>query len=172
VISIVIPRNSTTHEMTASVYRRSRAKNRASLWGCRVSYGSNIIFDSQWVSLRFQSSNAAQWLANLIATTYENGCFRAPPGRRSSIEPFLEWTGDPNDDCAAETDAFYAHAEWCTGPRRGGQWYCMVSSRVNARRYFHSLDMAVEPRNGSCARWLCELVIAAAAAGLIPDYLA
>lgn len=155
--------------MTTEIYQSSRPKNRSSLWQCRVSDGSTIIFDSEWVALRFQTSGAAQWLADLITATHVNDSFWPPPGHRSSNEPLLEWTGDPNQDCAAETDTLYAHAESCTGPRRGGVWYCMVSSRDHDRRFFHSLDMSIEPRNSIAARWLCELVISAATAGLISD---
>jgi len=107
---------------------------------------------------------------DLIVATYENDCFRPPPGHRSSDEPFLEWTGDLDDDCAAETDTLYAHAEWCNGPRHGGLWYCMVTACDPNLRYFHSLDMSIEPRSSIAARWLCELVISAASAGLISAY--
>ncbi len=156
--------------MTTEVYLHSRENKGPPLWECRVLNGKEVIFDSLWVSLRIRSANAAQWLADLVIATYDRGLLRAAPGHRSSNDPFVEWTGDPSDDCAARLGPLHAHTEWSSGPHRGGDWYCMVRTTEDNATFFHSADMSIHPRSGVAARWLCETIMAAANAGLLSPY--
>ncbi len=55
------------------------------------------------------------------------------------------------------------------GPRDGGLWYCAVSGA--GKTWFHTADNRdIEPKNGRAARWLCQVIIAAAEAGLVAGY--
>ncbi len=94
--------------------------------------------------------------------------FRPPRGHGYPVggetAPAVEWSGDLDDDYSAVIGPMYAHAEHLNGPAQGGIWYCHVSDDDEIR--FHSLDLAIEPRNGEAARWLCELVFLALEAGV------
>jgi hypothetical protein len=157
--------------VTVEVLLVSRPKNRPVQWACRVSDGQNVIFDSKWVSLRLHSQDAAKWLADLVVATSNQGAFWPPPGHRANDRSLAAWDGDLNDDCVSSLGDLCAHAEWCKGPRHGGVWFCMVSSRDLDSRYFHDLDIGVQPSTGTAARWLCELVMSAANSGILAPYL-
>jgi hypothetical protein len=148
----------------------SRPKNRPPRWTCRVSDQQKVFFDSQWVSLRFRSPDGAKWLTNLIVAAIDRGVLWPPPGHRARDDSVVVWEGDLDDDCTSSLANLRAHVEWCNGPRRGGVWYCMVCSFDPNQRYFHTLDMDIEPRSGIAARWLCELVMLATNAGVLAGY--
>jgi hypothetical protein len=144
--------------MTTEIWQQDRPKGRNACWAFRVTDGDSVIFQSRQVSVRLLSRDAASWVARMIEEL-------RGPGRS------LEWQGDMEDDCSAVWRTFGAHAEHLHGPRRGGSWYCSVGG-PNGTRFFHRADRAdVQPRSGGAARWLCELVISAADAGLLESYL-
>lgn len=145
--------------MTTEVWQQDRPKGRSACWAYRVTEGEKLIFQSQQVSVRLLSRDAAFWIARLIEALHGPG------------QP-LEWCGDLEDDCSAIWKNLGAHAEHSQGPRRSGLWYCAVR-RSDGMRFFHTADRGdVQPRSGSAARWLCELVISAADAGMIESYAA
>ncbi len=140
--------------MSIEVWLQHRPKGRTPYWACRVCDGDHVLWASRQVSVRLLSRDAALWIATMIAAL--NG-----------PAPRLEWSGDLKDDCKSSFGEFSAHAEWLCGPRRGGRWYCSVNGPAGTR-YFHTADQNdIQPRNADAARWLCELVIAAGAAGVI-----
>ncbi|HYH69632.1 MAG TPA: hypothetical protein VD866_33355 [Urbifossiella sp.] len=148
--------------MAVSVWEAARGKHRPPVWACRVTAGEAVAFDSSWVSVRFRTADDARWFVGLVQTLYNRGAFLGPPGHRR-VEPDVRWGGRLNDDCAAFAGDLYAHAEHLDGPRRGGVWYCSVSR--GGSYLFHTADRGVVPRDGEAARWLCEVIIAAARAG-------
>jgi hypothetical protein len=87
---------------------------------CRVVIDSAVLFDSEWLSIRFANRRAAEILASLAVSALGAGVYRRPPGHTAGgLEPetTLQWKGDLNDDCAARVDDLLAHAEWMNGPR-------------------------------------------------------
>jgi hypothetical protein len=90
------------------------------------------------------------------------------------------WRGDPADDvCCSSVPGYTAHAECMSDgteaddPGGSESWYCSVSrvdgdGRVIGDAIFHSGDHDTCPLTGRAARWLCELVIRAAVAGVYP----
>lgn len=137
--------------MTVEVWRLDRRSGREALFACRIKDDSGVVFESRTVALRLRSQKAAAWLARQVQVAHETGS-------RSSTRR-LEWTGNLKDDCQAEWEGLFAHAEWLYGRRRGGSWYCAVTA-ADGRRVFHTADSCeVEPKNGFAARWLCELMI-------------
>lgn len=145
--------------MTTEVWLQDRPKGRKPCWAFRVTDGEQLIFQSRQVSVRLLSRDAACWVARLVDALHG-------PGKP------LEWRGDLEDDCSAASKNLGAHAEHLHGPRRGGNWYCSVGG-LDGTRFFHTADQNdVQPRNGGAARWLCELVISAADAGILESYAA
>jgi hypothetical protein len=125
-----------------------------------VTREDRVIFESSWTSLDLRSAAAAHWLAGVVAELSDSGVFRAPPGHCKEPSPYC-WSGDLDDDCVLREQVGMAHAEHLDGPRNGGIWYCSVYGQ-NDTPLFHTADSPdVVPRNGSAARWLCELFISA-----------
>jgi len=142
-----------------------RPKGRAPRWAFCVYREAQVVFDSQWASVGFVARDSADWLAGLIARLDAHDAFAGCPGHpRVCARPAapLLWQGDLADDCHAQAGELHCHAEWLTGPRRGGLWYASVWRTESANAsVFHTLDRGLQPRSGSAARWLCELVVQA-----------
>jgi hypothetical protein len=125
------------------------------LWSFEVSQNEQIVFDSVSLGIRLKSRAAAEWLSALIEHLLAN---QGLPNQADA-----DWSGDLNDDCHFDDGTFHAHAEHCTGPKRGGVWYCMVEISGGQERYFHTADLpGIEPKSGTAARKLCKMVISAA----------
>jgi hypothetical protein len=154
--------------VAVEVWQHDRPKQRPPLYAFRVTIEDRIVFESAWVSVHFRSADDAQWFANVIEALAERGSFAGCPGHPGQVTTSFAWTRDLDDDCVASIHGFDCHAEHMEGPAHGGPWYCAVQS--SAGRYFHTIDRAAEPRSGLAARWLCEIVASAAAAGLIEPY--
>ena len=145
--------------MTTEVWQFDRPKGRKPIWACRVMDDATVIFESRVVAVRLLSCDAASWIARMVEALH---------GATQS----LEWRGDLEDDCSAVWKRFGAHAEHLNGPRRGGIWYCSVDD-LDGKRFFHTADNPdIQPRSGAAARWLCELVVSLADAGLVEAYAA
>jgi hypothetical protein len=130
----------------------------------RVTAGDTVVFESAWVSVQYQARQDAEWLARLIDALAEQGAFPGCPGHSSQVASVVRWAGDLGDDCSAFVGELHCHAEHLSGPVRGGAWYCSVSR--SGESVFHTADRGVHPRSGEAARWLCEVVVCAATAGL------
>ena len=145
--------------MPIDVWEMNRPDGGARLWACKVSVGAEIVFDSQNVSLRLKSKQAAEWLARQV----EKSHLICPV---ALLEPPV-WAGDLNDDCRMMMGNLAAHAEWLSGPRRGGEWYCSVRE-AGGRVHFHTIDApGIQPKSGAAARWLCELILRLVVNGIL-----
>jgi len=145
--------------LAIDVRRITRPKGRAPVWAFRVSDGSAVTFDSSSVSLRLSSHAAAARLGCLVS--------KLP----STTAIGLAWIGDLKDDCWATCGPHHAHVEHQQGPKRGGVWYWSVGHE-DGSVVFHSSDHPdIQPKDGRAARWLCELIIRSAVAGILGDCL-
>jgi hypothetical protein len=152
--------------MAVEVWQYARPGGRSPRWAFRVTAGGAVVFESAWVSVRYQAREDAAWLAELIDALAEQGAFHGCPGHPTSAPLAVRWDGDLGDDCSATVGTLYAHAEHLSGPFRGGVWYCSV--RREGESLFHTAERGVQPRSGEAARWLCEVVLGAAVAGRTP----
>lgn len=143
--------------VAVQLWQRSRPKGRSPLWAFRVLNKTVVVFESAWVSVRYQTREDALWLANLIESLAERELFGGCPGHRVAIVEHVSWSGDLGDDCVAVAGDLSAHAEHLFGPSRGGAWYCSVSEGMET--IFHTVDCGIRPRSGAAARWLCEVVM-------------
>lgn len=95
------------------------------------------------------------------------------------LEP-IEWKGDLGDDCTAEWRGMFAHAECLyeydpddhepdESPNDPSYWFCSVIIKGREYELFHDMTADVMPKTGKAARWLCELVMRAYAAGVYPE---
>jgi hypothetical protein len=140
---------------------------------CRVvNEPGEVIFDSEWLAVRFADKRAVEFLGELALAAISAGTYRRPPGhplrgREPTIA--LAWTGDLDDDCVARPDGLLAHAEWMSGPRNGGSWYCSVSTTKTADDYLFHTSVGITPTSGAAARWLCETVVALHRADRLPS---
>lgn len=150
---------------TVAVESVERPKGRPTLWACSVSENDRMAFSSRSVSLRLLDESAAHWLGQLVADVLAVGSLQlmgkeGPP----------QWQGNPKDDCSLAFENHAAHAEWLSGPSRGGVWYCAVYC-TDGSRLFHTADFhQIQPKSGRAARWLCELVIQGGRAGIVSGY--
>ena len=143
--------------MPCEIWQQDRPKGRKPVWAFRLIDGATESFTSQCISVRLLTRDAAAWVAGLVEAQ-----------RGSTL--LLPWTGDFDDDCSVTWKRLYAHAEHMEGPRRGGIWFCSVSD-LDGKRLFHTADNAdVQPKSGSAARWLCELIISSADSGILDPY--
>lgn len=143
--------------MTTEIWQQVRPNRRNPCWAFRVTDEATEVFQSRQTSIHFLSRDAAASVTRMVAAV-------RGPGQS------LDWLGDLDDDCSAAWNDFSAHAEHMQDPRRGGNWYCSVT-RTDGSRFFHTADQPdIRPRSGASARWLCELVISAAEAGVIDAY--
>ena len=137
------------------------------VWQCRLIVYGGVAFDSRWLAVRMHSAATAWWLADLVRLAYSNDCLPPAPGHGHVRTASWEWAGGLNDDCALNLGSRHARAEWCTGPRRGGSWFCLVhDDACEYNPVFHTADVHIEPKSGLAARWLCELVTSVLQAGL------
>ena len=142
------------------VFRERPNRRGTVLWQFLLHESEKVTFDSKEIAVRIYSRESASWLAEQVQLAIRNGGFPTLQGHPVTPENFPKWTGDLNDDCALTTGSLYAHAEWCSGSRRGGNWACYVVDQADQNRFlFHTADTLITPKNGVASRWLCELVM-------------
>lgn len=153
--------------MAVEIWQYARPKGRSPRWAFRVVQGQGhaVEFESNWVSVRYVTREDAEWLAGLVDTLVTRGVFAGCPGHTRADTLIIPWIGDLDDDCWTRIADLFAHAEWMFGPRRGGNWFCSISR--NGDSLFHTTDFGIQPRSGGAARWICEVVISAAVAGIV-----
>ena len=151
--------------MTVELWQAPRPKGRPSRWAFRVTAGDAVVFESAWVSVRYLGREDAAWLAGLIDALAARGEFTGCPGHPGQVARPMPWQGDLGDDCSASVGDLSCHAEHMHGPVRGGVWYCAAGRGGEA--LLHTAERGVQPRSGEAARWLCEIVIRAAVAGVL-----
>jgi hypothetical protein len=151
--------------MGVELWQTDRPKGRPPRWAFRVTVAGAVVFESSWVSVRFPDREDADWLAGLLDVLAGRGALPGSPGHPGQVASVVRWGGDLGDDCSATVGDLYCHAEHLSGPVRGGLWYCSVGRP--GVPLFHTADRGVQPRSGEAARWLCEVVVAAEAAGLV-----
>jgi hypothetical protein len=123
---------------------------------CRVvNEAGVVVFDSEWLAVRFADKRAVEFIGELVFAAISAGTYRRPPVhllRGSEPTIALAWTGDLDDDCVARVDEVLAHTEWMSGPRKGGTWYCSVSTTKTADDYLFHTSVGITPTSGDAAR--------------------
>lgn len=148
--------------MTVEIWQADQPKGRRRRWSFRVTAGDAVVFDSAWVAVRYADRSDAEWLATMIDRLVDRCAFAGSPGHSGQTEPVL-WRGDIGTDHGTTVGGIHCHAEHLYGPVRGGAWYCQVYG--DKERYFHTADSGIQPRSGSAAWWICEVVVSAVLAG-------
>ncbi len=73
----------------------------------------------------------------------------------------IVWTGDLEDDCFAEWNGLYAHAEQMSS----GNWFCCVFDKKNGEKAYdadyvlHTMRDDIHPVDGESARKLAEMAM-------------
>lgn len=144
--------------MKWEIRQMQRLKGRTPVWTCKIRDESLVIFDDEWVSLKFLNEASAKWFADLITALHAAHVCIPRKTQRT-------WSGKLDDDCWLESQEGYAHAEHIDGPfGKGGIWYCHVS--FHNRSVFYSADQDIQIRSGAAARWLSEIILLAVIHGV------
>ena len=143
--------------MNVELYKRGR-DGEVPRFHFRIDQGDRLLCDTGGTALVISSQEAARWLADLVIRLLEDGFSDSIATAPSDAL----WEGDLADDCTTYTLGFLGRAEWLDEE----QWYCGVYRGDDV--YFHTADHPdVVPSSGDAARWLVELMIAAASRGLL-----